>query len=125
MTDWKSSPVMGIVLILAIIISGWFIYRSFKTPTPTYSEIVICTNKNCGHIFKVTFKKGKTQPFLCPKCGEKKAYLAIKCYECGEIFPSMIPNPKEGLECPNPHCGSKNVHPLREIPEEAYKPFQE
>lgn len=121
MTDWKSSPVVGIVLILAIIISGWFIYRSFKTPPPTYPEIVICTNKDCGYIFEVTAKKGKTQPFLCPECGEKKAYLAMKCYDCGEIFPAMIANPKEGHQCPNPYCGSKSVHPLREIPKEDYK----
>ncbi len=123
MADWKSSPVVGIVLILAIVISGWFIYSRLKTPTPTYSEIVICTN--CGHIFEVTFKKGKAQPFLCPECGKEKAYLAMKCNECGEIFPAMIVSPKEGYECPNPHCGSKNVRPLRKIPKEPDEPSSE
>lgn len=66
----------------------------------------------CGEMYKTRMALADKPPWVCEKCGERGAYFAMKCEECGEVFPFALPVDEDGnpiLQNPAcPNCESYN-----------------
>jgi DNA-directed RNA polymerase subunit RPC12/RpoP len=99
-----------------------FVYaRIIRQPPRETTEVVVCTT--CRHVFEVTFSMGRGGgPYVCPKCGNKTAYLAFQCRDpdCRAIFPVMPERMQRGEEIVCPVCGGPAGVLLR-VPPDADK----
>ena len=81
-----------------------------------YTAILMCTNPACKkEPFPQRITAGKKPPYTCKYCGKKTAYRAVRCDNCGEIFPFIVRQVSTDL-------GTQEV-PISECPECGYDRF--
>ncbi len=117
--ETKLNPYTGMALLLIILmigVSGYGIYRLVRMiwEPAKYTDILMCYK--CEHIFEKKHTAEEKSPFVCKKCGQRQAYMAFVCTNCGRIFPHVDPGSDERIECPN--CFRPNVRPLLYVPPE-------
>ena len=117
----KKGPV--VILVLIILVALFFIIKQAMPKKYYYTTDFKC--ESCGEVFQKKIAGGTTFPIKCPKCGERTAYRAMKCLECGEVFTikpvPIAPGapeemmPPEMMEIPKcSKCGSMNLGPVSE-----------
>jgi len=104
--------VIAALLLIAGVAALFFSVKSTKRPTEFYyTPTLICTNFDCQHLFKKKLSTRNVYPHLsCPLCKQQTAYRAVRCRNCGEVFPliqQQDENPTIGLICPN--CESIDI----------------
>jgi len=109
----KSILVMVILLGIIGVASYFAVTRSKPEPEEGrgYTTVLMCSDPTCQKIFSQRVIAGQPGPFKCKQCGKKTAYQAVRCDNCGEIFPynvrevSTESGPKQigTTECPE--CG--------------------
>jgi hypothetical protein len=104
--SWKYNPVTGVVLVVLIIgaVVGMFLFRrSGRTELgPTQKIVAIC--EETWEVFELEIPTGDPGPYLSPKTNRKTAWFAMRCQNCGIIYP-MKEQPANKVPCPN--CGLK------------------
>jgi DNA-directed RNA polymerase subunit RPC12/RpoP len=107
--------VLAIIILLGTI--GIFSYFAVTRSKPEpeegrgYTAILMCTNPACQKIFPQRVIAGQAGPYRCKYCGRKTAYRAVRCDNCGHIFPYNVqevstefgPQQIGTTECPE--CG--------------------
>lgn len=123
MRNWRSNPVIGLLLVAVAMGAAWLTYQNVRKPSRgvEYSYVLKCTNAACGRIFVKSYPAGQQPPFPCRFCGSP-SYPAYKCRAKGHIFPLM----KGSSTRPSnicPYCGSRG-YPLDpgQIPAETESP---
>jgi hypothetical protein len=121
--SWKYNPVTGVVLILIAVgaIVGMFLYhqRNKTRLGPTQTIVAVC--EETGKVFHLDVPTDNpVGPYLCPETGRETAWFAIKCQNCGWIYP-MKETPADKVPCPN--CGMRvpTVPVILSIPEDRNK----
>lgn len=115
--NWKTNPYIAVVLVVLLAVAIWLMVRSLIPQRQVeYQQVVMCTHPDCGYIFWITTDPTTQPPYECDKCHLKTAYLALRCVECGEIFPQTGTAADEELHCPK--CQSRKVRRLDDVPNE-------
>ena len=107
MSSWKTNPLVGVILVLIIIVALVMIIKNALPKKYYYTTDLKC--ESCGEVFQKGIVSGTTFPVRCPKCGNKEAYHALKCLDCGEIFIFKEELPMEMMMPKCPKCGSTNI----------------
>ncbi|NQT81533.1 hypothetical protein HQ563_00800 [bacterium] len=107
------------LVLLGIIALGSYYAATRSKPSEEgqgYTAILMCTNPACKKKpFPQKIIAGKQPPHTCKHCGKKTAYRAVRCDNCGEIFPYVV-------EQVSTEFGRQEV-PINECPECAYDRF--
>jgi predicted RNA-binding Zn-ribbon protein involved in translation (DUF1610 family) len=113
---WRTPVVriIGIVILgIGLLLLGqWLITGlsptsggAFAEATPTATLYVACTNTQCRHHFTITTPMDFDEwPVTCPECGEKTAYRASRCPDCGQWF-AVVPGAAKAC----PHCAAREA----------------
>ena len=122
MADWKYNPYVALALLLVIIvvIAYQLAVRRQTGSEEVFTKVLICNSSNHKdektRVFEAEIGKNDKPPYLCPVCGEKTAYRALKCYnpDCGQISPIL----DKEIRC---HlCGSTHAKPVDRLEELNY-----
>lgn len=109
----KSILVLVILLGIIGVASYFAVTRSRPEPEEGrgYTAILMCSNRACQKVFPHRVIAGQPGPYRCKQCGRKTAYRAVRCDNCGQIFPYHVrevstesgPEQIGTTECPG--CG--------------------
>lgn len=70
-----------------------------------HTEVYYLQCVACGEMYKTKMALADKPPWVCEKCGERGAYFAMKCEDCGEIFAFALPVDEDGNPIlQNPAC---------------------
>ena len=114
MADWKYNPYVALALLLVIIVIIAYQLAIRPPPDEMYTAVLICMSDKHDHelyVFEAEINVNDEAPYLCPECGEKTAYSALKCYDCGKISPII----NKEIHCKR--CNSNHVKPIDKIEE--------
>ncbi len=124
------SNLKGIVIVLAlggvIALASYHAAKHSKKEEkgPGYTAILMCSDEACGKVFPQRITAGQPPPYVCKRCGKKTAFRAVKCRECGHVFPYIVqevmteegpPERIETSECPQ--CRSVDFVLVRSMDE--------
>lgn len=101
---WAIVSVACVIVIVASVV--WMVSRLKERGNPAQEKppIYLCCTE-CRSVFKVRTRLGGNYPRACEKCDEKAAWLAVRCEDCGEIFPFAPPLDESGSPIQqNPAC---------------------
>ncbi len=86
-----------VVLVLLLGIIGVASYYAVTRSKPDeekgrgYTAVLMCTNPACKkEPFPQRIIAGRRPPYKCKYCGKKTAYRAVRCDNCGAIFPYIV-----------------------------------
>ena len=109
----KSILVTVILLGIVSVASYFAVTRSKPVPEEGrgYTAILMCGAPACQKTFPERVIAGRPGPYKCKYCGKKTAYQAVRCDNCGQIFPYNVrevstefgPEQVGTTECPG--CG--------------------
>ncbi|MFC1806159.1 hypothetical protein ACFL09_04175 [Planctomycetota bacterium] len=121
MSGWQRNPIVGVVLVLVIAATAYFVVSQFSgngtTRDPLAGDAVTLICPHDGEVFKVPRAQlgvgaeadpdqiqGKIREVACPKCSKKECVLPVYCRSCSKPFasPKTATKIKE-FKCP--HCG--------------------
>ncbi len=105
--------VVGGSVVIVVASLFWIAARlKGKGGTSPHKEVYTLQCAACGETYRTKMALADKPPWVCEKCGERAAYFAMKCQDCGKIFPFALPTDENGNPiqqnpvCPN--CGSYN-----------------
>ena len=102
--DESKKPLMIGVVVVCFIVAGFILYKTHSgsgvtTIKPGEKMLwVKCSNTACNNEYEMDevdyikhlrdFRSGgdAAAPMVCPKCGQKSVFEAIKCPKCGNVF---------------------------------------
>jgi hypothetical protein len=89
----KSILVLAVLLGIIGLASYYAVTRSKSDDEEGrgYTAILMCTNPACKtKPFPQRIVAGRRPPYKCKYCGKKTAYRAVRCDNCGEVFPYVV-----------------------------------
>ncbi len=107
---------LGAVAVVVIVVAAFLIYRNVTRSGGRGGEFdrdVIC--EACHEVFVMPMPLDVQPPVVCPKCGEKAVYPAVRCAKCKKVYaapPSISPMPGAFSRYTCPYCGSHEVEPV-------------
>jgi formylmethanofuran dehydrogenase subunit E len=83
-----------LILAAVAVIAGaaiWIVSRLSATgPEQAKPPIyLVCTE--CGAVYQARHRLGGDQPRTCEQCGKRAAWFAMRCNDCGAVFPLAPP----------------------------------
>lgn len=114
---WIRQGITFAVILLILVVSGIWIARVLRGDPGQYKKPAIylyCTK--CLSVYEPLERLGGEHPRKCDKCGEKAAWYAMQCNDCGEIFPFA---PELGIQgeiinkvplCPRCRSGNSSMY---------------
>lgn len=103
---------IGVIAVIVIVVAvGWGIQScrgggGGGIRGLTAQRDVVC--EACGDLFVMDLPIEPKPPYKCPKCGEKKVQLAVRCMKCGNVYGYHLD--EEQPKCPA--CGSTEAGPV-------------
>lgn len=101
--------VLLVLLVAIIAVASYFAVKRSKPAEEGlgYSAVMMCASPDCQKIFQGRVIVDRPPPYRCKHCGRKTAYRAVKCSNCGEIFPFVVqedPSKPESEELVTEEC---------------------
>jgi DNA-directed RNA polymerase subunit RPC12/RpoP len=108
-----------VILVLLIGVIAAASYLAVKRSKPKeegmgYTAVLMCSDPQCGKQFEGRIIAGQAPPFVCKYCGKKTAYRAVRCLNCGAVFPYIVhedptrPESEEVVTQECPECGNRS-----------------
>lgn len=127
-----AKTIITLVLLVGVIAAASYFAVKRSKPDEEklgYTAVLMCSNPECGKAYEGRIVAGTPPPFVCKYCGKKTAYRAMRCVDCGTIFPLIVqedPTKPESEEIRTqecPECGSIDfeIVPTKAEQEEAAK----
>lgn len=105
--DQKLMAIAGALIVLGLMAALPSLRRSPAAANLPDGAWWICSNNECKHEFVMSAREISNwqhdhygEPIPCPKCGHAPAQRALKCKECGTVYPAL-----NATQCPK--CGAK------------------
>jgi predicted RNA-binding Zn-ribbon protein involved in translation (DUF1610 family) len=121
MEEGKKKMIMVAIIVVCIVVAVIVTLATRTGPSGGIDSIpegqmiwLICREPNCGNTWQMDlreyhqyldkYRDGMIAPgVICPKCGEKSGYRAIKCEKCGNVFEKVAALDDFSDRCPK--CG--------------------
>ena len=122
MEESKKKVLMIGIIAVSLLLAGFVTFTTMHKSSRHLNKLkgqtvwLKCQNPKCNHSFEMDMKDYYVQlqnncssnvtrasALLCPKCGERSAYEAVKCEKCGNIF--LVNRTKRDYFDRCPKCG--------------------
>lgn len=112
-----SKSILTMIILLGVTVVAAYFAVTRSKPEPEegrgYTAILMCSNPKCQKVFPQKVIAGQPGPYKCKYCGKKTAYRAVRCDNCGQIFPYNVqevptefgPEPEQTGTTECPACG--------------------
>lgn len=87
-----------------------------------YTAVLMCANPDCKKVFEGRVIAAQPPPFKCKYCLKMTAYRAVRCANCGTVFPNVVREDptrpeSEELKVRCPECGYDRFNLIQTLKE--------
>jgi len=83
-------------VVVVIVCLAWIVSRVGRGNSAHERKPIYLYCAACDEVYKVKRGLDEEPPLVCKRCGETAAWIAMRCRDCGKVFPFAPPVDEEG-----------------------------